>query len=139
MTVADTAATAITRPLLPWILLAICGACAASGAAGLYGGIEIATARYAKAQDAIQSAYADSLAAKNDALVTSIKNGNTVTADLIARLDNLKVVNTTVHAKVVKETEKLVYTDCKVPASGIDLLQQHIDEVNLRLVGGVKK
>jgi hypothetical protein len=139
MSIADTAAATIARPLLPWILLAICGACAASGAAGLYGGIEIATARYAKAQDAIQNAYADSLQSKNDALVASVKNSNTVTGELIGRLDNLRIVNTTVHAKVVKETEKLVYTDCKVPASGIDVLQQHIDAVNLRLVGGGKK
>lgn len=135
MSLLDTA----TKPLLPWLLLAAVMGMAASGAAGLYGGYEIATARYQKDQIALQEAHAETLNAKNEALGEAILRGNASSGYLLAAIRDIRVVNTTIHTRVQKETEKLVYTDCKVPATGIDLLQNHVDEVNLRLVRGNKK
>lgn len=135
MSLLDTA----TKPLLPWLLLAAVMGMAATGSAGLYGGYEIATARYQKDQITLKEAQAEALTAKNEALGQAILRGDATSGVLLAAIKDIRVVNTTIHTRVQKETEKLIYTDCKVPATGIDLLQNHIDEVNLRLVGGSKK
>ena len=61
--------------------------------------------------------------------------GNQIVDDFISRLDNLKVVNRTFNNNMKTETQKLVYTDCKLPDSGVDLLNKHINEANLILIG----
>ncbi len=133
-----TAVTA-TRPLLPWFILAAVLALGSAGAAGMYGGYEIANARYARDREALQQAQTDALTAKSEALELANKRGDETAGQFLTALKDMRVVNTTVNNEVRKETEKLIYTDCKLPDSGADLLKRHRDAVNLRLLGGVKK
>lgn len=54
-------------------------------------------------------------------------------------LSNIQIINRTYNNKVVQETEKLVYTDCKLPPSGRALLVENAREINAQLVGKVKE
>jgi hypothetical protein len=48
----------------------------------------------------------------------------------MTKLDNLKIVNTTINQKVQHELETRVYSDCKLPDSGVLLLNSGIDAAN---------
>ena len=130
-----TASSAVKRSLLPWFLVAAMLALGSAGAAGMYGGYEIANARYAKERAALQDAQLEALKAKGEALAEATKRGDEVAGNFLAALKDMKIVNTTINNEVRKETEKLVYTDCKLPDSGADLLKKNVDAVNLRLLG----
>lgn len=134
-----TATTAAKRTLLPWLILAAVLALGATGVSGMYLGHEIATGRYAKEREALQTAQLDAIKAKGEALALANKRGDEVATTFLDALKNIQIVNTTINQEVRKETEKLVYTDCKLPDSGADLLKKHRDAVNLRLLGGSKK
>ena len=140
--VSDVAGAAVGtagRSLLPWFLLAAVLALGSAGAAGMYGGYEIATARHAKEREALQQAQLEALKAKNEALAQANKRGDDAAINFLAALRDMRVINTTINKEVEREVEKLVYTDCNLPDSGVDLLQKHVDEVNMRLLGGNKK
>jgi len=55
-----------------------------------------------------------------------------------SKLDNIQIINKTINTKVQKEIQKEVYTDCKIPQSGIDLLNDSINKNNDTRKGGVK-
>lgn len=133
--VAGVAVGTAGRSLLPWFILAAILALGSAGAAGMYGGYEIANARYAKERQALQEAQLEAITAKSEALAEATKRGDAVAIDFLAALKDMRVVNTTITNEVRKETEKLVYTDCKLPDSGADLLKKNVDAVNLRLLG----
>ena len=58
-----------------------------------------------------------------------------MTNDFLDKLSNIRVVNTTIRQTLKQETEKLIYTTCVLPDEGVDLLNGHINEVNMILVG----
>lgn len=127
------------RSLLPWFLVAALLALSATGVAGMYAGYSIAAGRYAKDREAMLQAQAEAADAAQRAYEAAVKRGDEVSASFQTALDNLKVVNTTINRQVQVETQKLVYTDCKLPDSGADLLKKQVDEVNMRLLGKVAK
>jgi hypothetical protein len=137
--VLGTASSATKKALLPWIALASILALGTTGAAGMYGGYEIATARLAREQHKLDQAYADASNAQKEALKQAVQRGNEAGAIFLAELRGMRVVNTTINKEVQKEVQKLIYTDCNLPDSGVDLLQRHVDEVNLRLLESDKK
>ena len=109
-----------------------------AGAVGAYLGYHYGTGQAAadKAQmaQAYNTALQESEARRKDEEV----RGTQVVKNFLARLDNIKIVNRTYNSTMQKETEKLVYTDCKVPDSGVDLLNKHITDANLILIQGKK-
>lgn len=133
--VVGVAAGTATRPLLPWFILAAILALSSAGAAGMYGGYEIANARYAKDRQALQDAQIEALTASKEALKIAVTNSSQVAGEFMTALKGIQIVNTTITNEVRKETEKLVYTDCKLPDSGADLLKKNADAVNMRLLG----
>jgi hypothetical protein len=46
------------------------------------------------------------------------------------KLDNLKIVNTTINKTVTQELQKQIYTDCKLPATGVALINSNADQLN---------
>jgi hypothetical protein len=46
------------------------------------------------------------------------------------KLDNIKVVNTTINKTVKQELQKQIYTDCKLPDTGVDLINSNADQLN---------
>lgn len=125
--------------MIPWLIVAGMLALSMTGAAGMYGGYEIATARHAQEVAALQSAQIDALNAKAEALKLAVGRGDQVASEFLQALKDLKIVNTTINKEVRTETQKLIYTDCKLPDSGADLLKSNADAVNMRLFGGAKK
>ena len=134
----DAGATLLTRAALPWLLVAATIAIGATGVTGLYAGAAIEHGRNAKRELALSDANARAYEGQVVALKIATKRGDEVVEKFATRLDGMKVVNTTYHAATVREVEKTVYTDCKVPQSGVDLLNQQVDEVNFRLLGTSK-
>lgn len=124
----------VTRAMLPWLIVAAMLALGITGAAGMYGGYEIANARHAKDREAQLQAYADSAFAMKAALIEAVKRGDETSGTFLVALKGIQIVNTTINKEVRTETEKLIYTDCKVPDSGADLLKKNVDSVNMRLV-----
>lgn len=46
------------------------------------------------------------------------------------KLDNMKIVNTTINRTVQTELQKQVYVDCSVPSTGIILINDSADKLN---------
>jgi flagellar basal body-associated protein FliL len=130
-----TASSAVKKAILPWLILAATLALGTAGAAGMYAGFEISNARHARDREALQAAQLEAMTISKDALKVAIANGNQVSGEFLAALKGIQIVNTTITNEVRKETEKLIYTDCKLPDSGADLLKRNRDSVNLRLLG----
>ncbi len=132
----------INPKALPWIILAFVLTAIAAGGGGLYFGHQYAsaklTAQAAADKESLVTAYNKALEEKEARRKEAEARGRTVEGDFLTALQNLKVVNKTYNNEVVKETEKLVYTDCKVPDSGVDLLNRHIDDVNMQFLGVAK-
>jgi hypothetical protein len=128
----------VSKSSTPWIILAVVLGLFTAGAVGAYLGYHYGTGQAAadKAQmlQAFNTALQQSEARRKDEEV----RGTQVVKTFLARLDNIKIVNRTYNSTLQKETEKLVYTDCKVPDSGVDLLNKHITDANLILIQGKK-
>lgn len=135
----DVGAAVVKRNMFPWFVLAAVLALAASGASGMYFGYEIAAGRFAKDKLELVAAQNQALAEKEARRKEAEDRSQLIEGTFLAALKNMKVENTTNYQEVVKETEKFVYTDCKLPDSGVDLLNKHIDDVNMRLLRKEKK
>lgn len=133
---------AVTAPAkkaaLPWIIAAFLFAILAAGGAGVYFGMTIQRGWDAGDKIEMANAYGEALKERDARLKELQAKGSTVEGDFLTALRNLQVVNKTYYNEVQKETEKVVYTDCKVPDSGVDMLNRHIDDVNMRLIGKQK-
>lgn len=125
--------SAAAAPAAPWIIIGCMLALTMSGVAGMYGGYEIASARHAKERQDLLEAQIASLSLAKDELAAAHRRSNEVSGEFLVALKDMKIVNTTINTEVKKETERLIYTDCKLPDSGTDLLRKRADEVNSRL------
>lgn len=121
-----------------WLVAAALIALSMAGAAGMYGGYEISSARHERDMQALKDSQISALAAKNEQLLAEQRRGNEIAQNFLAALGDIHVENKTYNREVRVEREKLIYTDCVVPDSGVDLLNRHIDAANLRLLGKKK-
>lgn len=131
----DAATAPAKKAALPWIVAAVLLAIIATGAACLYFGMLIQRGWDADDKVQLATAYGDAMKEREARLKEAQAKGNLVEDKFLTKLDGIQVVNKTYYNEVQKETEKLVYTDCKLPDSGVDLLNKHIDDVNMRLIG----
>ena len=129
MTVNELEATPTARMWVFWLLVALLALLM-----GLYLGYEYASGQAAKDREALVSAHSEAMAQAELRRQEAQQRGSVIERDFLTKLSDLHIVNTTIHEKVLKETQKLVYTDCKIPDAGVDLLNEHIRAVNLRLV-----
>lgn len=134
-----TASSAAKKAILPWLFLAAILALGVSFVAGMYGGYEIANARHAADQQKLVTAFAEASTAQKEALKESRQRGDEATGIFLTELRGMTVVNTTINKEVQREVERTVYTDCKLPDSGADLLLRHVNAVNLQLLESDKK
>lgn len=133
--VIDVVAAQAKKPMLPWIVAAFLFAVLGAGGTGLYFGAVIQRGWDAADKIEMANAYGDAMKEREARLKELQAKGSTIEGDFLTALKGMQVVNRTYNNEVVKETEKLVYTDCKLPDSGVDLLNKHIDDVNMRLIG----
>lgn len=136
--IANAASFAISKALSPWLIVASVLAISVTGVAGMYAGYEIANARHARAVSELKDAQIAALKARTDQYLEAVSRGDQVAGDFYDALRNIKVVNTSITQEVRREVEKLVYTDCRLPDSGADLLSKKVDEINMRLLGPQK-
>ena len=128
----------ITKAMVPWLLLGGLVALAGTGGAGLYYGAKIADAAHAKEILDLKNAHIHALQARTDQYLAAVARGDEVANRFEAALLQLKIENKTFNNEVIREVEKVVYTDCRLPDSGSDLLSRQVDAVNLRVLGTVK-
>jgi uncharacterized protein YpuA (DUF1002 family) len=133
--VEDVAKFSVGKAAFPWLVAACVMALSATGLAGMYGGYEIAQGRHAADQIALAQAQAVALSQAADRLREARGRGDEIADRFEGKLDNIKIENKTFNNETRVETEKLVYTDCKLPDTGADLLKRHVDSVNARLLG----
>ena len=122
----------------PWMTVAILVGMLIFGCLGIFVGYEYASGQAAKDREQLNAAYSDAMRERELRRADAEARGHKIETDFLLGLSDIKVVNKTYHTQVKTETEKLVYTDCKLPDSGVDLITKHIDAVNLRLIGKVK-
>ena len=137
--ITDSAASAVKSTATPWIIAAFLFAVIASGGVGAYFGYGYADGQAAKDKEQLVTAYNTALNEREARRKDAEARSHTVEAEFLTGLNNIKVENKTYNVEVQKETEKLIYTDCKLPDSGVDLLNRHIDAVNLQLIGVKEK
>lgn len=82
-----------------------------------------------------QSVSDQLLAAKDQAAMqvkidTETSRRNDISQKFEDKLDNLKIVNTTITKNVTTELQKQIYTDCKLPTSGTALINSNADQLN---------
>lgn len=128
----------VTRAALPWLILACVLALSATGASGLYFGSMIERGRHAGEVANLKDAQIEALRTRGEQLVEAQRISNQVSQDFYTALKNIRVVNNTITQEVRREVEKVVYTDCKLPDSGADLLKKKVDSVNLQLLSHTK-
>lgn len=58
------------------------------------------------------------------------KRADEISNKFMSKIDNLKIVNTTINSKVQHELETRVYSDCKLPESGRLLINESADAAN---------
>lgn len=133
--VIDVVAAQAKNPMLPWIIAAFLLAVLGAGGTGLYFGAVIQRGWDAADKIEMANAYGDAMKEREARLKDLQAKGGLIEGDFLTALNGMQVVNKTYYNEVQKETEKLVYTDCKLPDSGVDLLNKHIDDVNMRLIG----
>lgn len=121
-----------------WFAAASLLALMISCVAGMYFGYEVASARAQKTISQIKDAQIQALEAKNELLIAEQKRGNEIAERFEDALKNIRIENRTFNNEVRVEREKLIYTDCVMPDSGVDLLNRHVDSVNLQFLGKVK-
>lgn len=117
-----------------WFTAACAIALIMAGGSGMYFGYEIASARTGERIKLLQEAQIVALESKNAALLAEQQRGNQIAQDFLSSLSNLRIENKTFNNEVRIEREKLIYTDCAIPDSGVDLLNKHINGANLRLI-----
>lgn len=61
---------------------------------------------------------------------TETDRRNEISARFEQKLDNIKIVNTTINNTVRHELEKQIYTECKLPDSGVQLINDNADKLN---------
>ena len=134
----DLGAAVIRKKLLPWVLLSGLIVIAGAGGSGLYfgykAGVETTTVAYQKDQIALVSAQRDALNEKELRRQEAEARAHTVEANFLTALNNIQVINKTFNNTVMKETEKQVYIDCKLPPSGREILVQKAREINAQLM-----
>lgn len=130
---------AVTAPakktMLPWIVAAFLLAVVGAGGTGLYFGVVIQRGWDAADKIEMANAYGEAMKEREARLKELQASGRMIEGNFLTALRDMQVVNKTYYNEVQKETEKVVYTDCKLPDSGVDLLNRHIDDVNLKLIG----
>lgn len=131
----DAATAPAKKAVLPWIVAAVLFAILAAGGVGLYFGMLIQRGWDADDKVQMANAYGDAMKERDARLKDLQASGRLIEGNFLTALQSMQVVNKTYYNEVQKETEKLVYTDCKLPDSGVDLLNKHIDDVNMRLIG----
>lgn len=133
--VIDVVAAQAKKPMLPWIIAAFLLSVLGAGGTGLYFGAVIQRGWDAADKIEMANAYGDAMKEREARLKELQAKGSLIEGNFLTALNGMQVVNKTYYNEVQKETEKLVYTDCKLPDSGVDLLNKHIDDVNMRLIG----
>jgi hydroxymethylpyrimidine pyrophosphatase-like HAD family hydrolase len=62
---------------------------------------------------------------------TEVDRRTLIETTFINKLDNIKVVNTTINKTLTKELTNTVYTNCKVPETGVDIINDDVTKLNL--------
>lgn len=128
----------VTRATLPWLLLGAMVALVGTGGAGMYYGKKIADADHAATILDLKNAHIHALQARTDQYLQAVARGDEVANRFEKALQSIKIENKTFNNEVQREIEKVVYTDCRLPDSGADLLSKQVDAVNMRLLGATK-
>lgn len=139
----DIGAAIIRKKLMPWFILAALVAVMGAGGSGLYfgykSGVDSEALRMAGERQALVEAQNVALQEKEARRIEADNRARLVEQNFMTALGNIQIINRTYNNKVVQETEKLVYTDCKLPPSGRALLVENAREINAQLVGKVKE
>lgn len=81
-----------------------------------------------------KTAANEALKLQREAYLQAVARADAIESKFDQRLNNLKIENTTYELPVRIETEKTVYTDCKIPESGVNLLLKRVDDTNKRII-----
>lgn len=74
---------------------------------------------------------------KESRRIDAEKRAQIVEKNFLTALNNIQIVNKTYNNTIQKETEKTVYTDCKLPASGREILLNKTRDINAQFIGVV--
>ncbi|WOL24241.1 hypothetical protein fHeYen801_031 [Yersinia phage fHe-Yen8-01] len=135
----DLGGAVVRRKMLPWLIVAALVALLGAGGSGLYfgykSGFDSASLIFTKDQIALVEAQRDALNEKEARRRDAEARSQMVETNFLTALKNMQIVNKTYNNTVQKETEKLVYTDCKLPDSGREILMSKAKDVNAQFVG----
>lgn len=137
--VTEIATAGVKKSLTPWFVAAAVLALATTGTAGMYAGAMIERGRHADEITALKDEQLRSMALATQLWQQAQSRSNEVSTRFEAALREIKIENKTFVQEVQRETEKLVYTDCRLPDSGVDLLKKQVDAANMRLLGREKR
>lgn len=140
-TVEIAGAAVVRTKAVPWLIVACLIAMMGAGGSGLFFGFKSGTEsealRMAGERQALIDAQNVALQEKEARRIDAEKRAQIVEKNFLTALNNIQIVNKTYNNTIQKETEKTVYTDCRLPPSGREILLNKTRDINAQFVGGV--
>lgn len=140
-TVEIAGAAVVKTKMVPWLIVAALVAIMGAGGSGLFfgykSGSESEALRMAGERQALVEAQRMALQEKEARRQEAEARSIMVEKNFLTALNNIQIVNKTYDNYITKETEKTVYTDCKLPESGREILIQKAKDINATFVGKV--
>lgn len=133
---------AVTAPakksLLPWLIAAFLVAILCAGGTGMYFGYQISEGQNATERLELVAGFNTALTEKEARRQEAEAKSRLVEGTFLTALKGVQGANASSWQRVLEETRKTIYDTCKVPDTGVDMINNHIDEVNSRLSKGKK-
>lgn len=134
----DAGVATVRRKMFPWFILAALIALMSAGGTGMYFGYQIAEGHNATERLELVSGFNSALAEKEARRQEAEARSQLVEGTFLTALKGVQGANADSWLQILEETKKAIYDTCKVPDTGVDMINNHIDEVNSRLSRGKK-
>ncbi len=134
--VVDAGIATVRKKMFPWFILAALIALMSAGGTGMYFGYQIAEGENATERLELVQGFNAALTEKEARRQEAEAKSRLIEGTFLTTLRGLKGESAESMQQILEETKKAIYDTCKVPDSGVDMINNRIDQVNQRIRGG---
>lgn len=122
----------LKKMIMPWALLGFMVTICIAGIIGLFIGYNIAENQFASDKIALVKAQNDALAEKDARRLEAEQRNVQLETQFLSAVQDLSLNYKALSGQLSQELKQDIYRQCKVPASGRELLHKQIQEANRR-------
>ncbi|EJG5414289.1 hypothetical protein NAD41_000890 [Salmonella enterica] len=120
------------RAIMPWVFCGFMVIIFISGAIGLFIGYNVAENRFAEDKLALVATQTKALAERDRLRVVAEERNARLETQFLAQVDELSENYKLLATELREELKSEIYTQCRVPLSGTELLRKSVNEANKR-------